>query len=44
MRDTDKPSQEIIPDFMVMAIDGQLELSLNGRNAPELRVSRSTAT
>ncbi|MEO8587936.1 MAG: RNA polymerase factor sigma-54 [Flavobacteriales bacterium] len=40
MRDTDKPSQEIIPDFMVMASDGQLELSLNGRNAPELRVSR----
>lgn len=40
MRDTNKPSQEIIPDFMVMAIDGELELSLNGRNAPELRVSR----
>ena len=39
-RDTNKPSQEIIPDFAVMAIDGQLELSLNGRNAPELRVSR----
>jgi RNA polymerase sigma-54 factor len=41
MRDTDKPSQEIIPDFTVMAIDGQLELSLNSRNAPELRVSRT---
>jgi len=41
MRETDKPSQEIIPDFAVMAIDGQLELSLNGRNAPELRVSRA---
>jgi RNA polymerase sigma-54 factor len=39
-RDTSKPVQEIIPDFMVMAVDGQLELSLNGRNAPELRVSR----
>ncbi len=39
-RETAKPVQEIIPDFMVMAIDGQLELSLNGRNAPELRVSR----
>jgi RNA polymerase sigma-54 factor len=24
-----------------MAIDGQLELGLNGRNAPELRVSRA---
>jgi RNA polymerase sigma-54 factor len=41
MRETDKNVQEIIPDFSVMAIDGQLELSLNGRNAPELRVSRA---
>jgi RNA polymerase sigma-54 factor len=40
-RDTAKPVQEIVPDFMVMAVDGQLELSLNGRNAPELRVSRA---
>ncbi len=39
-RDTNKPVQEIIPDFMVMATDGVLELSLNGRNAPELRISR----
>jgi len=41
VRETDKPVQEIIPDFSVMAIDGQLELSLNSRNAPELRVSRA---
>jgi len=41
MRETDKPVQEIIPDFMVNEVDGQLELSLNGRNAPELRVSRT---
>lgn len=40
-RETSKPVQEIIPDFSVMAIDGQLELSLNGRNAPELRVSKA---
>jgi len=40
-RDTSKPVQEIVPDFMVMAVDGQLELSLNGRNAPELRISRA---
>lgn len=40
MRETDKPAQEIIPDFMINEVDGQLELSLNGRNAPELRVSR----
>lgn len=39
-RDSSKPIQEIIPDFMVMAVDGELELSINGRNAPELRISR----
>lgn len=41
MRDSGGPGQEIVPDFTVMAIDGQLELSLNGRNAPELRLSRA---
>ncbi|MEZ4808562.1 MAG: RNA polymerase factor sigma-54 [Flavobacteriales bacterium] len=41
MRETDKPVQEIVPDFLVNEVDGQLELSLNGRNAPELRVSRA---
>ena len=40
MREADKPVQEIVPDFMINEVDGQLELSLNGRNAPELRVSR----
>ncbi len=40
-RENATPSQEIIPDFHVLAIDGQLELTLNGRNAPELRVSRA---
>ncbi len=39
-RDTDKPIQEIIPDFIINTIDGQLELLLNSRNAPELRVSK----
>ncbi|MBK8340188.1 MAG: RNA polymerase factor sigma-54 [Flavobacteriales bacterium] len=39
-RDSAKPTQEIVPDFQVLAIDGQLELTLNGRNAPELRVSK----
>jgi RNA polymerase sigma-54 factor len=39
-RETDKPVQEIVPDFIINTIDGQLELSLNSRNAPELRVSR----
>ena len=31
----------IIPDFHIMNKDGILHLTLNGRNAPELRVSRS---
>lgn len=32
---------QIIPDFHISNIDGYLHLKLNGRNAPELRVSRS---
>lgn len=39
-RDAARPAQVIVPDFQVNAVDGQLELSLNGRNAPELRISR----
>ncbi|HEY4653561.1 MAG TPA: RNA polymerase factor sigma-54 [Cyclobacteriaceae bacterium] len=31
----------IIPDFILTSNNGKLELSLNSRNAPELRVSRS---
>lgn len=32
--------QQIIPDFVITENEGRLSLSLNGRNAPELRVSR----
>lgn len=32
--------QTIIPDFIINIQDGELELSLNARNAPELNVSR----
>ncbi len=32
--------QQIIPDFKLMENEGKLELSINGRNAPELKVSR----
>ncbi len=39
-RGSDKPIQEIIPDFLVNTVDNQLELQLNSRNAPELRVSK----
>lgn len=31
----------VIPDFIIENIDGQLELSLNQRNMPELRLSRT---
>ncbi|UJP65148.1 RNA polymerase factor sigma-54 [Mongoliitalea daihaiensis] len=34
-------TQYIIPDFILTNTDGKLEITLNSRNAPELRVSRS---
>ena len=34
------PSQVVVPDFLVSVVDAKLELKLNGRNAPELNVSR----
>jgi len=34
-------TQYIIPDFILTNTDGKLEISLNSRNAPELRISRS---
>lgn len=32
--------EHIVPDFTIKIVDGELELTLNGRNAPELHVSR----
>ncbi|AJR03132.1 RNA polymerase factor sigma-54 [Siansivirga zeaxanthinifaciens] len=32
--------EHVVPDFAIRIIDGELELTLNGRNAPELHVSR----
>ncbi len=32
--------QDVIPDFIISNVDGKPELSLNGRNMPDLRVSR----
>jgi len=34
-----KMNAQIIPDFTIQLVDGQLNLVLNGRNAPELHVS-----
>ncbi len=35
-----KAVEHIVPDFTIRIVDGELELSLNGRNAPELHVSK----
>ena len=32
--------EHVVPDFTIKIMDNQLELTLNGRNAPELHVSR----
>ncbi len=35
-----KMVEHVVPDFTIRIADGELELTLNGRNAPELHVSR----
>lgn len=35
-----KAVEHVVPDFAIKIVDGELELSLNGRNAPELHVSK----
>lgn len=40
MKESSKNLQQITPDFIITEFEGKLELSLNGRNAPELRVSK----
>jgi RNA polymerase sigma-54 factor len=35
-----KITENIVPDFTIRIVDGELELSLNGRNAPSLHVSK----
>ncbi|MFK5972995.1 MAG: RNA polymerase factor sigma-54 [Flavobacteriaceae bacterium] len=32
--------EHVVPDFSIRILEGELELTLNGRNAPELHVSR----
>ena len=32
--------EHVVPDFTINIVEGELELSLNGRNAPELHVSQ----
>jgi RNA polymerase sigma-54 factor len=40
LSDSTKVVQHIIPDFLLTIVDDQLELQLNSRNAPELKVSK----
>ena len=35
-----KMVEHVVPDFAIKIVEGKLELTLNGRNAPELHVSR----
>jgi RNA polymerase sigma-54 factor len=36
---SNKIAEQIVPDFTILITEGQLELTLNSRNAPELHVS-----
>ena len=40
MNETQRASQAVVPDFHLTIEDGKLNLLLNSRNAPELKVSR----
>jgi RNA polymerase sigma-54 factor len=40
MMESARTVQHIVPDFLLIAEDDELKLTLNGRNAPELRISR----
>ncbi len=41
LSDSGRGAQQIVPDFVINNDQGNLNLTLNSRNAPELRVSRS---
>ncbi len=41
--DTQKPVEQIIPDFLLQVQDGELELTLNNYNTPELKINRDYA-
>ena len=40
LKETSKSLQQIVPDFQISEVEGELQLTINGRNAPELKVSR----
>ena len=41
LAESQKPVQHIVPDFILEKSGGELQLSLNANNAPELRVSKT---
>lgn len=41
MKDSAKQVEHVVPDFTITTEDDQLRLSINSRNAPELKISRS---
>ena len=41
LRDSSRSAEHVIPDFIITVEEDELRLSLNSRNAPELRVSES---
>jgi RNA polymerase sigma-54 factor len=38
--ESNRSSQAVVPDFTLMSSDGELDLQLNSRNAPELKISK----
>ncbi len=38
--DSSRTAQAVVPDFVLINNDGELDLQLNARNAPELKISR----
>jgi RNA polymerase sigma-54 factor len=40
MMESARSVQHVVPDFMLLVEDDELKLTLNARNAPELRISR----
>jgi RNA polymerase sigma-54 factor len=41
MADGQKSFQQVVPDFTIAIDEGELQLSLNSRNAPDLKVSKA---
>ncbi len=44
MREAARNHQQIVPDFIITEFEGNIDLQLNSRNAPELKVSRDYET